>query len=64
MTTIKTFKALRPALNAIGLDCWGFAGPGGYKLGKPGSSNADTVYRCDTLAQLLAAGNQAIRQSI
>ena len=66
MTDIKTLKALRPALNAVGMDAWGFKGPGGYKLGVRASSSSYRYEPTDTfddLPSLLLAGNQALRQA-
>jgi hypothetical protein len=61
MTRITTFKALRQALKAHHMDCWGHKAKDGYKLATHGQGSCISSY--DDLPSLLLAGNQALRQA-
>jgi hypothetical protein len=62
MTKLTTLKALRPALSAIGYDCWTHnAGGGtGYKIGQRVNGSYEPVLDCGTLKDALRHGNQIL----
>ena len=62
MTKLTTLKALRPALNAIGYDCWtSWAGGGnGYVIGRKVDGKYEPVLGCGTLKAAIRKGNQVL----
>lgn len=62
MTKLTTLKALRPALSAIGYDCWtACAGGGnGYVIGQKVDGQYEPVLACGTLKDALRHGNQIL----
>lgn len=61
-SNITTLKALRPALRAIGYDCWtSTAGAGrGYKIGQKINGSYEPVLDCGTLKDALRQGRQIL----
>jgi hypothetical protein len=62
MTKLTTLKALRPALRAVGYDCWthNAGGGSGYVVGQKIDGKYEPVLICGTLKDALRNGNQIL----
>jgi hypothetical protein len=63
MTKLTSLKALRPALQAVGYDCWtSVAGGGnGYRIGRRTDDGSyEVVLACGTLKAAIRKGNELL----